>query len=415
MGKTFLSLFSAFEADQLCQLYVYPSLPDVHACRSYYRITDEDVVKSLFRFSSPGKEVAPIEKKQNADARETVDVAAVVRRNRSKSRAISHLLRDLVWKLSRWYSKDVKAWLDREAPTCIFLAPGYAKFIYDMALKIASDRHIPIITYICDDYYFVRKPRKLLEKLKVGLLQKKTDTLMRHTKQLVAISEEIKQIYSEHFGVRADVVMTGATIPVAASPALKNEVTTISYFGNLSAHREASLAQIGKTLDTINASHNSCVRLNVYTNEHDPEVLRAFDGIESVRLCCFLSGEAFYRAFYASDMLLHVEAFDEDSMDLVKHSVSTKIADSLACGMPLLAYGPSELSSFKHLLRNDCAITVTNSSKLSETLEKVLFDVSSLRHIVENALGTARRYHDKTVSSEQLKNTVLKVQESSYD
>ena len=50
MGKTFLSLFSKFDKEELCQLYIYPTIPDVDVCNSYYRITDKDVLKSYLHF-----------------------------------------------------------------------------------------------------------------------------------------------------------------------------------------------------------------------------------------------------------------------------------------------------------------------------------------------------------------------------
>ena len=40
MGKTFLSLFSAFRPEELCQLFLYPAVPDTACCGSYYRFTD---------------------------------------------------------------------------------------------------------------------------------------------------------------------------------------------------------------------------------------------------------------------------------------------------------------------------------------------------------------------------------------
>ncbi len=42
MGKTFLSLFSAFRPEELCQLYLYPAVPDTACCGSYYRFTDRE-------------------------------------------------------------------------------------------------------------------------------------------------------------------------------------------------------------------------------------------------------------------------------------------------------------------------------------------------------------------------------------
>ena len=58
MGKTFCALFSQFASEELCQLYIYPSYPDVDICRSYYRVTDKEILGSYFRLHAPGGPVA---------------------------------------------------------------------------------------------------------------------------------------------------------------------------------------------------------------------------------------------------------------------------------------------------------------------------------------------------------------------
>lgn len=88
-------------------------------------------------------------------------------------------------------------------------------------------------------------------------------------------------------------------------------------------------------------------------------------------------------------MLLHVEAFDE------KHSVSTKIADSLAICVPLFAYGPKSISSIKHLVRNRCAVIALSKEELKERLEIALFDKGEREKAVDNAVKTANLYHNR--------------------
>ena len=292
--------------------------------------------------------------------------------------------------------------MDKEKPTGIFLAPGYSKFIYDIALKITKDYGLPIVTYICDDYYFVNRPKGLLSRWHLAALQKKTERLMAKTKRLVVISEEIKEIYESRFGVKTHVVMTGAGVPRVSVPATEGEIKIISYFGNLSAGRHATLADIGRALDEINKAHGKDLSLQIYTSEMSSDRLSVFEGIASVKLCGFVSGRAFEDAFAASDMLVHTESFDAADIDLVKHSVSTKIADSLASGIPLLAYGPESISSMKHLIRNACAVTVTSRESLLSVLENALFDQDLLTRTVENALATAAAYHDKEGNSTKL-------------
>ena len=117
--------------------------------------------------------------------------------------------------------------------------------------------------------------------------------------------------------------------------------------------------------------------------------------------------QAFEKKFLSADLLLHTEAFDEKNIDLVKHSVSTKIADSLAVGIPLMAYGPDRISSMKHLLRNDCALAATSADTLKKTLETALFDKDARAATVANALLTAQRYHDNQKNSQRLKTLML--------
>ena len=45
------SLFSEFKKEELCQLYIYPTIPDIEYCNSYYRITDIGVLKNYFAFA----------------------------------------------------------------------------------------------------------------------------------------------------------------------------------------------------------------------------------------------------------------------------------------------------------------------------------------------------------------------------
>ena len=58
MGKTFLSLFNCFQKEELCQLYIYPSIPDVEKCESYYRISDREALKSCFGKRKIGRVIA---------------------------------------------------------------------------------------------------------------------------------------------------------------------------------------------------------------------------------------------------------------------------------------------------------------------------------------------------------------------
>ncbi len=408
MGKTFLSLFSRFDKSELCQLYIYPTVPNTPSCESFFRITDKQVLKALPLLKHPGGEIRPEQIREDQATYEKASDESLYRSRKNKS-AARRLLRDAMWRLSRWYGPELKAWLNRENPDCIFVAPGVAKFIHNFALRIARDRKIPIVTYVCDEYYFVSRPEGALDRLRLKLLKNKIEDLLARTDHLVTISRELKEEYSDHFHVKATHLLTGAAFEPAAEPKVAEDPRVISYFGNVRCNRYISLGQIAKTLDEINRDLGTDYALHIYTAEKDPEILASLERYRSVKLPGFVAGASFNQALQNAQLLLHVEAFDEASIDFVKHSVSTKIADSLASGVPFLAYGPENISSMKHLTRHDCAITATSPEALREMLLTALTDREARYRVAEKGLQVAREFHDSDKNSEKLKVVLAEV------
>lgn len=406
MATTLRTLFSAISREEICQLYIYPTLPNADRCCSQYRITDKEILRKLFTGKKAGYEIDPGRISPDEGRYEDPLDEAIYRDRRNKS-PFRRLLRDGMWALARWYDEGLRKWLEKEKPDRIFVAPGAARFIYDFALRISGDLDIPIVTYICDEYYFVAEPTGVLEKIRLRRLRRKMEALMARTEHLIVISEELKQAYEARFGVKTSVVMTGAAVSLADKAKTAETPTAISYFGNIRCNRYHSLGEIGRELDTMNRETGKDYKLKVYTFEKDREILSHLEACSSIELCGPVTGLDFDRAFAAAELLLHVEAFDEASIDFVRHSVSTKIADSLASGTPLLAYGPAVISSMEYLLRHECALAATGREQLRPMLEKAFGDGEAAALAAENGLKTAARFHDRKAIGETVRNILL--------
>ena len=410
MGKTIAAFFSEFDDAELCQFYIYPSYPDVDVCKSYYRVTDKDILRSLLTFQTPGGSV-PEDQIGGEPAIYENENDQKIYGNKKNKHPSRILLRDLMWKCSRWYNRRLKQWLDQEQPDCLFLAPGGAKFIYDIALKIAKERDIPIVTYIADEYYFVSPDKGVLGKWQLRLLKKTMQKTLLHSAHVITISREFEQLYRFEFGRKTTTIMTGSAYAIPAEPRTKQTVQRISYFGNIAYNRYVSLAEIGQALDAINRERGTDFGLDIYSGQTDESAMQLFQSIDSIDWKGFISGDEFEEKFLSADVLLHTEAFDEKNMDLVKHSVSTKIADSLTVGIPMFAYGPDSISSMKHLIRHECAFTVTAKDALKAALETMLTDPQARARVAENALRTAAEYHDKQTNSMKLRSILAEIRE----
>lgn len=407
MGKTLMSLFSGFEREELCQLYIYPSIPDADVCSSFYRITDKNVLKSYYKFRVDGKR---IDAKQGKGAIFENPSDQKLYRHRNNHAPWKCIVRDAMWKHSRWYNGDLKDWLEEQGPTCIFVAPGRAKLLYDIALQLAQDLNIPIITYLCDDFYFTNPEQSLSGRLYQSLLKNKIEALISQTEQCITICDSMTERYSRRFHTPFQTVMTPSSRPAAHEIKKVEQPTSICYMGNIRSGRYNSLTEIGRALDDINAERGTEYCLKIYSEERNQKILSAFDGIKSVQLCGFVSGEEFERIFLSADILLHVESFDTADIDRVRYSVSTKIADSLASGICLFAYGPEEVASVHYMKEEQCAIVCTEQQKLKETLLTAFCSRECRESAARNALLTAVRNHNPEKNQRAVRELFLKIE-----
>lgn len=402
MGKTMLSLFSCFTEEELCQFYIYPTFPDVRKCTSYYRITDKEALKNIVFGKDIGREIQTEEISFcNNKLFENAGDEKLYRNIKNKL-PFRMSLRDVMWKCAHWFGKRLRKWIEKQKPTCIFFAPGDAKFIYEITLKIAKKYKLPIITYICDDYYFVEKTKGFLKKIQVNSLRKEIKKIIEHTANGICICDEIKDRYTKHFSLPCTTIMTGASFEISDIKSLYrsdfHDPLSMVYLGNIRCKRYVSLIQIGKVLEEITRESGKRYKLKIYTPEKEDEILKPLKEISTIQLCGFVSGQDYLNVLCSAEILVHTESFDPEMIDLVKSSISTKIADSLASGRKIFAYGAEEVASIKYLKSTGGAYVSTSSSTLKEIIIKAFQDTDD--DVIRCALNAANINHNARKNSE---------------
>ena len=397
IGKTLDSLFSSFKREELCQLYTYSSLPDNDKCCSYYQLSDLDVLKGFLR-KTKGRVLLKEQIKTDNSTFETDGARRAYKLGKNKTPA-KMLLRDLMWACLGWKSEQLYKWITEQKPTHIVVLPGRFKFIYRISLKISKDFDLPIVSYICDDFYFVKTPTGILERLYLSQLRKQIEELLSNTRLLVTICEELTTAFKKIVDVNALTIMTGTNYSIVDKPKEYSEIKVIRYFGNIGYERYQSLYDIGLAIDEINKQQKTDIKLEIYSGEDIHEAQLLFAKTKSIVFKGFIKGNDFLDLFDNSPMVLHVESFNLHYIDVVKHSVSTKIADSLSSGNLLVAYGPDSVSSMKHLMKNKYVAVATNYDGLLNMLSVMLFHENERKRCVLDGLNIAKKYHDSERSS----------------
>lgn len=399
MGKTFSSLFSCFGQDELMQLYLYPTLPNTNQCTNLFRITDRDILDSLLhRSNSCGRVIHPDEINSDNTLYEDSASTNAYRRTR-KADLLARRGRDVMWALGNWRSEGLKEWLRAGKPDVVFYALGDATFSQSIAMWVAEFLNIPLVTYVCDEfyYYYQNLSNPIARAICIPLVKNIKKT-MEHSAHLVTICEEQGKAYQKTFGVSYTTVMTGSSFSVG-SLSIDEHAKQISYIGNLGLNRWKPMLEIAAVIDQINQERKENYRFVYYgtRNEH-------LDGY--IEFGGRLNPKQTQEVICRSKLLIHTESFEKEFRDRLRYSVSTKVADSLASGNCLFAYGSEELASFHYLKENACAFVCNCKTELHDMLMDALVNGES-RHMVQTrATQVAKKNHDSIKNSQMIKSSI---------
>ena len=126
MGRALAGLLSGWDPDALSQLYFCPEQPSLPLCRRYFRVTDLDALRSLWRRRGQGQAL-PVD---GAAGRVKPPPPAgwVYRLGHRCRTPLLGLLRDGLWALALWDSPQLQAFLAEARPDVILFAAGEAVF-----------------------------------------------------------------------------------------------------------------------------------------------------------------------------------------------------------------------------------------------------------------------------------------------
>ena len=403
MGKTLVSYFKDFGQENLAQFYIHSEIPTSDICNNYYRVTDKEMIKSVFGFKT-GKVLSEndIQKDRKTSRTDSGTEAKLYQKARKRTPLI-YILRNLWWKLGRWDNKQFRAWTDKINPDCIFFVSGDYAFMYDIALKTAKSRNIPLYVSCMDDYYFNNKNNgKFLGGFQYKHFMKSVNKAMSYSTAIFCICDSMTEDYEKLFNKKCVTIHTAASFEGKLEGEKKRK---ISYIGNLGYNRHLQLIDIGRALKKLGTDID---HIDVYSSEKREEILKLMTAENGIAFHGSISADEVKKVMAESLAVIHTESFDENIKNSVRYSVSTKIADSLMSGTCILAYGPGEIASIKYLSENKAAICVTSKIDLENELLKLINEPQIRNKVVENALKLAQSNHSPDISIKLINGAFLK-------
>jgi len=413
MGKTLMAYFSAFPANNVSQFFLRQGEPtNTDVCENYYRFSDLDAVKSILNHKIRGTvfdktQIVPpvVDEPENIKLDDAYKLGAA-------HKAWMLLARDTIWKLSNWKNKKLLAWLDSMNPDIIFLAPGDGAFSYRLADEIARYLSKPLAVVCMDDYFINNRNKgELLGGIRQKLFMNVVNKTIQNAAAIFTICDEMNDIYSNLFGKKCFTLHTAAE---NKDLHLNPTANHISYIGNLSCGRYQSLIEMGKALSEMQDERLPKF-IDVYSGTKEVKCTEPLRNASGINFCGEIPAESVLEVMANSLAVIHTESFEPKMTNLVRFSVSTKIAESLMYGPCLIAYGPEGIASIDYLKENNAAYVISRPEDLEKGLEKILTNKELQEQIVRNARALALKNHNADVNPRKVRKWLQEVVDKSQN
>ena len=406
MGKTLLSYFKDFAPEEVAEFYIQDKDPkNAEVSNNYYRFTDRDALKSVFGIRT--KHVFKISETGKDTGTNNKGAIESIRQYGRKRNTFVYIARNAVWSLAHWKTREFIGWLNDFNPDLIFFMAGDYSFMFKIALEIKDMLNKPLVVCCVDDYFlFNRNDKTFLGRLQHRAYMKNVAKTMAEASCIFTISDLMGEAYSKLFGKPCRTLHTSA---VKRECNCGNRGKTVAYFGNLSFRRFEQLAEIGKAVKKIGIDGIDGV--DVYSAENNPEYLQGLTEENGIRFHGKIPPSEVAERMDECLAIIHTESFRQRMQQMVKYSVSTKIADSLLNGPCLIAYGPEEVASINYLKKNKAAYVIVKPDDLENGLREVLSNENLRTEIVRNARELAAKNHDAASNPKKLKEHLMMIAE----
>ena len=408
-SNTLSSWLSGYDSGDLANLYIREEVPDSDVCGRYFKISENKVIKSVvFRGYQTGKEYSNENKAE--DAEDIVNLSAQKSRYTffKKFRFWPFLyLREILWLLGNWKSKELNGFIDSFNPEIILLPlEGYIHFnrINQYIIKRTGAKAVGVFW----DDNFTYKPHRWSIGFRIhrfflrGNL-KKTVSLCSG---FFAISPQMKTECDKMFNINS-IVLTKPVSPSSMQPSQngKGQPVKMIYTGNLLIGRDKTLELLLKALKDINQDTVK-VMLDIYTTT---AVSQKLNQTVSDSPGCELKGavtqsEAITKQKQA-DVLLFMEALSGKDKYSARLSFSTKLTDYFATGKCIFALGPRGIAPIAYLAQEDAAIVASDFNEIKQKLQTIL-NPDAVIEYGRKAFECGRRNHSEARIRSVFKKTI---------
>lgn len=397
-ANTFSTLFKDYPSENLANVYIREELPDSKCCKRYFQISEIKAFKSILnRRIKTGREVKST-KYVNADDEDTINKSKnLYNINRKKRSYFKLFIRELLWFLSKWKTKELDDFINEFNPDIVlFGMEGYIHF-NRICRYIVKKTKAKAVGYFWDDNFTYKQMPNNVGRNFLRFFQRKSlKKLVGVTDSFWAITEKTKEESDEFFGIDCKVL----TKPIDFEENEKwtrniiHQPIRMLYTGNLLIGRFNVIKTISNALDKINVNEPKII-LDIYTASYlTKEQLNSLGNYVNVNEA--VTQEEVINLQKKADVLLFVEAYNDENSKIARLSFSTKLTDYFHSGKCIFAIGDKDIAPIEYLIENDAALCASSDAEILNCLNKIICDDDLMNYYGERSYNLGLNNHSRS-------------------
>lgn len=302
-------------------------------------------------------------------------------------------------------SRSMELWIKDFNPDVIF-AQGYNLTFASLPILIKNKFDVPIATLTSDDwpsyqYNAVHGEPKLFRWLVRPFVRRFANDLFEQTDIPLAFGHPMAQEYNSRYGkefvslYHSDDAERFRAAPDIVLSSENEKIVLVA--GSFNAFRAPLLIDAAEACANLNAKGLN-VRLVVIPTSLDEETLRIMKLNKKVSILRDPGNDVLPSYLKSSDVLLLLESFNNEFVDSVKLSISSKAHLFMFSEKPIVVYSNAEAGVAKYAKHFRWADLVCERSVdlLSNRIHQLINDVDMRQNLIQNASNVAK--HNHTIS-----------------
>jgi glycosyltransferase involved in cell wall biosynthesis len=303
-------------------------------------------------------------------------------------------LNNLIDRIDDWAQKetvvrDVARCIKRLDIDVLLVCPQNAWVDVAAAPEFVERTGLPSVAWFMDDYFADERARSLVGEI------------WSNAHRRFVISESMQERYSDLYGGECEVLNNSVTFPDRFSEPADRQGTRLRvvYAGAMNAYYAGSISKVLRELAGLGEE----VELDIYSPDELPPEWRTRTDVPWRHLRPIPAGELIER-LQQYDLLLLLSSFEPEWRMVAETAQAGKMADYLAAGRCVLAFGPPYAENVRYLERYGIGEAVTSQAPgaLREAILSLAQDSDRRRELGERAYRFGREHRDKARNSTRL-------------